>query len=300
MRCAAASATCRPKFGCGQGTCGACTVLIDGEPQLACLTLAETCAGRVIETALGLADGPNLHPLQAAFMEHFAAQCGFCTLGHADGGQGAARPQSRRRRARTWPRPSPATSAAAPATSRSSTPSWMPRPSAAGSQTGSRAVLEFRKEYFKDERDDRLNEVGQPHPAPGHAGPRHRPLALLRRPCLRGPAAPEGAAQPASARAPALHRRVGGRARARRQARDPRRRRAGEQEHAAEPHRLRQGRRAAAGGRQGALQGRADRRRRGRERSGGLCARSPRSASTTTRCPRCSTSRRRSSPAPRW
>ena len=69
------------KFGCGQGTCGGCTVLIDGEPQLACLTLAETCAGRRIETALGLAEGPNLNPLQEAFMQHFAAQCGFCTSG---------------------------------------------------------------------------------------------------------------------------------------------------------------------------------------------------------------------------
>jgi carbon-monoxide dehydrogenase small subunit len=48
---------------------------------LACLTLAETCAGRGIETALGLAEGPHLHPLQAAFMQHFAAQCGFCTSG---------------------------------------------------------------------------------------------------------------------------------------------------------------------------------------------------------------------------
>jgi carbon-monoxide dehydrogenase small subunit len=56
-------------------------VLVDGEPQLACLTLAETCAGHSVETALGLSDGPNLHPLQAAFMEHFAAQCGFCTSG---------------------------------------------------------------------------------------------------------------------------------------------------------------------------------------------------------------------------
>jgi carbon-monoxide dehydrogenase small subunit len=56
-------------------------VLIDGEPQLACLTLAETCAGRSVESALGLSDGPNLHPLQTAFMEHFAAQCGFCTSG---------------------------------------------------------------------------------------------------------------------------------------------------------------------------------------------------------------------------
>ncbi len=70
-----------PKYGCGQGTCGVCTVLIDGEPQLACLTLAETCTGRSIDTALGLSDGPNLHPLQTAFMDHFAAQCGFCTSG---------------------------------------------------------------------------------------------------------------------------------------------------------------------------------------------------------------------------
>ena len=70
-----------PKFGCGQGTCGACTVLIDGAPQLSCLTLAVTCEGRAIETASGLAGGPALHPLQAAFMEHFAAQCGFCTPG---------------------------------------------------------------------------------------------------------------------------------------------------------------------------------------------------------------------------
>ena len=70
-----------PKFGCGQGTCGVCTVLVDGEPRLGCLTLSVTCEGRSIETASNLADGPTLHPLQAAFMEHFAAQCGFCTPG---------------------------------------------------------------------------------------------------------------------------------------------------------------------------------------------------------------------------
>ncbi|MFC5418923.1 (2Fe-2S)-binding protein [Bosea eneae] len=70
-----------PKYGCGQGTCGVCTVLVDGEPQLACLTLAVSCEGRQIETTSGMADGPNLHPLQDAFMDHFAAQCGFCTPG---------------------------------------------------------------------------------------------------------------------------------------------------------------------------------------------------------------------------
>jgi aerobic carbon-monoxide dehydrogenase small subunit len=70
-----------PKYGCGQGACGVCTVLVDGEPQLSCLTLAVACEGRVVETASGLANGPDLHPLQTAFMEHFAAQCGFCTSG---------------------------------------------------------------------------------------------------------------------------------------------------------------------------------------------------------------------------
>jgi carbon-monoxide dehydrogenase small subunit len=70
-----------PKYGCGQGTCGVCTVLIDGEPHLSCLTLAETCQGRAVETANGLKNGPALHPLQVAFMEQFAAQCGFCTPG---------------------------------------------------------------------------------------------------------------------------------------------------------------------------------------------------------------------------
>jgi carbon-monoxide dehydrogenase small subunit len=70
-----------PKYGCGQGTCGCCTVLIDGQPQLSCLVLAETAQGRSIETASGLAEGPKLHPLQECFMEHFAAQCGFCTPG---------------------------------------------------------------------------------------------------------------------------------------------------------------------------------------------------------------------------
>jgi len=70
-----------PKYGCGQGTCGACTVLIDGEPHLSCLTMAETVAGRTVETTAGLQQSADLHPLQQAFMEGFAAQCGFCTSG---------------------------------------------------------------------------------------------------------------------------------------------------------------------------------------------------------------------------
>jgi carbon-monoxide dehydrogenase small subunit len=70
-----------PKYGCGQGTCGTCTVLVDGEPRLSCLTLAETVEGAAITTTAGLASGAELHPLQKAFMEGFAAQCGYCTPG---------------------------------------------------------------------------------------------------------------------------------------------------------------------------------------------------------------------------
>lgn len=70
-----------PKYGCGQGGCGACTVLIDGAPHISCLTLAETVQGRSVETTAGLANGPDLHPLQRTFMEGFAAQCGYCTPG---------------------------------------------------------------------------------------------------------------------------------------------------------------------------------------------------------------------------
>lgn len=70
-----------PKYGCGQGTCGTCTVLVDGRPQLSCLTLAETAEGRDVTTTAGLARGAELHPLQQAFMDGFAAQCGYCTPG---------------------------------------------------------------------------------------------------------------------------------------------------------------------------------------------------------------------------
>jgi aerobic carbon-monoxide dehydrogenase small subunit len=69
-----------PKYGCGQGTCGACTVTLDGVPHLACLVLAETVQGRAVGTAAGI-DPQGRHPLQEAFMDHFAAQCGYCTPG---------------------------------------------------------------------------------------------------------------------------------------------------------------------------------------------------------------------------
>jgi xanthine dehydrogenase YagT iron-sulfur-binding subunit len=70
------------KKGCDQGTCGACTVWVDGRRVLACLTLAATCAGREVTTIEGLTGtGGELHPMQRAFVAHDAFQCGYCTPG---------------------------------------------------------------------------------------------------------------------------------------------------------------------------------------------------------------------------
>ena len=69
------------KKGCDQGTCGACTVWVDGRRVLACLTLAVTCEGREVTTIEGLATGGELHPMQRAFIEQDAFQCGYCTSG---------------------------------------------------------------------------------------------------------------------------------------------------------------------------------------------------------------------------
>jgi carbon-monoxide dehydrogenase small subunit len=69
------------KHGCELGECGACAVLVDGAPQLSCLVLALECQGKAIETVEGLAEGAQLHPLQAAFADLGAAQCGYCTPG---------------------------------------------------------------------------------------------------------------------------------------------------------------------------------------------------------------------------
>ena len=72
---------CGTKHGCELGECGACTVLLDGEPQLSCLVLALECEGRSVQTIEGLARGPELHPLQAAFTDFGGSQCGYCTPG---------------------------------------------------------------------------------------------------------------------------------------------------------------------------------------------------------------------------
>ncbi|HZP96845.1 MAG TPA: (2Fe-2S)-binding protein [Candidatus Limnocylindria bacterium] len=69
------------KHGCELGECGACTVLVDGVPMLSCLTLPLEVEDAEITTVEGLANGPELHPLQRAFAEEGAAQCGYCTPG---------------------------------------------------------------------------------------------------------------------------------------------------------------------------------------------------------------------------
>jgi xanthine dehydrogenase YagT iron-sulfur-binding subunit len=69
------------KIGCDRGACSACTVWLDGEPACSCMTLALDARGRAITTIEGLADGDTLHPVQQAFVDHDALQCGFCTPG---------------------------------------------------------------------------------------------------------------------------------------------------------------------------------------------------------------------------
>ncbi|MDQ0701681.1 xanthine dehydrogenase YagT iron-sulfur-binding subunit [Pseudomonas sp. W3I7] len=69
------------KKGCDHGQCGACTVLRDGKRINACLTLAVMCDGAELTTIEGLADGDQLHPMQQAFIQHDAFQCGYCTPG---------------------------------------------------------------------------------------------------------------------------------------------------------------------------------------------------------------------------
>lgn len=69
------------KYGCGEGQCGACTVMIDGEAHRSCITPVGSVAGKEITTIEGIADGDRLHPVQEAFIECEAMQCGYCTAG---------------------------------------------------------------------------------------------------------------------------------------------------------------------------------------------------------------------------
>ena len=70
-----------PKYGCGEGRCGACTVLIDGKRALSCVTPVSLADNKAITTIEGLAEGERLHPVQQAFLDEGAMQCGYCTSG---------------------------------------------------------------------------------------------------------------------------------------------------------------------------------------------------------------------------
>ena len=84
------------KFGCGLGQCGACTVLIDGEPVRSCVVPVSRAAERKVTTIEGLGTAEKPHPLQAAFIAEQAAQCGYCVPGHGDDRRGAAREEAER------------------------------------------------------------------------------------------------------------------------------------------------------------------------------------------------------------
>ncbi len=70
------------KYGCGEGECGACTVLLDGEPTRSCVTPVTEAEGKSIQTIEGLAEDGRLHPVQQAFLDEQAFQCGYCVPGH--------------------------------------------------------------------------------------------------------------------------------------------------------------------------------------------------------------------------
>ena len=83
------------KYGCGEGQCGACTVLIDGVATRSCLTKLATLAGKQITTIEGLEQNGQLHPLQDAFIEKVAMQCGYCTAGMIMSGVGLLKKNTR-------------------------------------------------------------------------------------------------------------------------------------------------------------------------------------------------------------
>ena len=86
------------KYGCGEGECGACTVLIDGQPAKSCVTRLRQVSGKRITTIEGLEQDGRLHPLQEAFLEFDALQCGFCTSGMIMAGVALLNKNSRPRR----------------------------------------------------------------------------------------------------------------------------------------------------------------------------------------------------------
>ena len=254
--------------------------------------------GARIDTIEGLTPAQGLHPIQEAFLEGFATQCGFCTSGMIMVAAGPDRRQSRARRATTWCAPSPAMSAAAPATRRSSTPCSTP-PRACAGQPARRSGLtgdfrgKDRHELLRQGTRGRAFGGRRERAARRRARPRHRPHAVLRGRQLPQHAAPEDGALDAPSRADQEARPGAGAEGAGRGAHPHPQGRAQQLVHDPQADRRRARRRAGAAGGPRAVHGRADLRGAGRD------ARRPRSkapaasSSTTRICPPSSTSRRR-------
>ena len=224
------------KGGCWQGTCGTCTVL-STLPRVSCVTLVETSPGTPSTPSPACAAAPDLHPLQNAFMERFASQCGYCTPGMLMAPEALLDRNPEPTRAMT-----PSTRSCGNIVPRCTgyypdhrggarpPPAAMPPPAPEGQN---RVMLEFRKDIFADERDDNLQEIGQPTQVQdilGHVTGTsayyddHRFANLLHR--------RKFFPQPACARPHPLDSTIGGGARSRCQTDHPRRRRTGQSQHA--------------------------------------------------------------------
>ena len=265
------------KRGCAQGTCGTCTCVVDGEAVMSCLVPVETIQGADVRTLEGVArDGGELDELQAAFLEGFATQCGFCTSGMIMAAQALLAsqpgPEPRGRRPRDLGQRLPLHGLRVDH-QRDPRRRAAPQGAPAGSSTWREAsdvdpVRADRPLLLRRGARRRLRRHRHAGPALRRARPRHRPHGVLRGPQPARPPAPQDGALRAPPRAA-----QGGRRRAR--ARRPRRgqgaharRRAGQLVHDPPAHRRRAERRAGAARGPRALQGRADRRRDRHERAG--------------------------------
>ncbi len=282
-----------PKAGCEQGGCGACTVLVDGEPQRACLTPVGALDGAEVTTVEGLGAPEALSPLQQAFTHHYAAQCGFCTSGMMLAARGV--PEARRHR--------------------------RPRGDPGGARRPRLPLHRLREDHRRGRRGGagrRRSTSPSPQPSPGMTNlggvrmkavgarlPRYDGIEHVtgphdvrrRRPRARH-ALGEGAPLAAAQRGDQRPRRLEGRGDARRPRGDHARGRAAARVRA--PLRARHpGRRAAAREGRGALQGPADRRRGGRRRGDGDGGRRRDRRRRSRSGRRSSTSARRSTPTPR-